>query len=94
MNAETRREAARWLRCIDADLTAVRLSLSMDPPVGPVAGCHCQQAAEKIMKGLLVLDDEPFRCTHDLDELADGVLPVRPELRDTPAPLRRLTAWG
>ena len=94
MSGEARREAARWLRYIDADLAAIRLALSADPPIGLVAGYHCQQAAEKIMKGLPVLHDQPFRRTHDLDELADGVLRMQPELRATLAPLRLLTAWG
>jgi HEPN domain-containing protein len=72
----------------------VRTSLNTEPLNALVAGYLCQQATEKIMKELLVLDDQPFRRTHDLNELADAVLRTRPELREALAPLRHLTAWG
>jgi HEPN domain-containing protein len=33
------------------------------------AAFHCQQAAEKALKGLLTWHDAPFRRTHDLAEI-------------------------
>jgi HEPN domain len=42
---------------------------------------NCQQAAEKLIKGLLVLAAAPFRKTHDLDELSEAAAPIYPDLR-------------
>ena len=36
-----------------------------------IIGFHCQQAAEKLLKALLIYLDIPFRRTHDLAELID-----------------------
>ena len=39
------------------------------PPVSEDALYHCQQAAEKALKGFLVWQDQPFSKTHDLGKL-------------------------
>ena len=36
-----------------------------------VAAFHAQQAIEKLLKCLLILNDTPFPFTHDLEELRD-----------------------
>jgi HEPN domain-containing protein len=49
---ERRAEAARWLAIADQDMAAARLCASSSPPLPAVAGYHCQQAVEKIVKAL------------------------------------------
>lgn len=41
---------------------------------------HCQQAAEKAMKGLLTFHQQPFAKTHDLRELSKACLRMEPAL--------------
>jgi HEPN domain len=78
--AGQRDEAKAWLAKADEDLAAVRACLDARSSLRGVAAYHCQQAAEKLIKGLLVLAATPFRKTHDLDELSASVVPVYPDL--------------
>jgi HEPN domain-containing protein len=55
---------------------------------------HCQQAAEKAMKGFLTAHDRLFRKTHDLDELAAACEAVDPTLKDVLYPARDLTVFA
>jgi HEPN domain-containing protein len=68
MNA--RHELVRnWLIKAQHDLAAAR-KLSADPePYRDVAIYHCQQAAEKAVKGFLVFHDQPFEKKHDVEVL-------------------------
>ena len=98
MNADEaairRQEAARWIRVAAEDMRVARTCLRMEPPAVGVAAYHAQQAAEKLLKGLLVVAAIDFRMTHDLDWLASAVLPQYPDLRDALDVLRPLTSWG
>ena len=76
------------------DVRVARACLSLDPPARGVAAYHCQQAAEKLVKGLLVAASTPFRKTHDMDELADLAASSYPECRDLLDTVRALTVWG
>ncbi len=44
------------------------------------AAFHCQQAAEKLLKGFLVLAAQPFRKAHDMAELIDALAAVEAEI--------------
>ncbi len=66
----------------------------MDQPAVGAAAFHCQQAAEKLMKGLLVAGGRSFRKTHDLDELANGAEQAFPALRPKLDACRPFTRWG
>jgi HEPN domain-containing protein len=92
--AKQRGEAKAWLARADDDLRAVRLCLDARPPALGVAAYHCHQAAEKLIKGLLVLAAIPFRKTHDLDELSYLALPAYPDVEPRLAHLRVRTYWG
>ena len=92
--SERRREAAGWLVIAREDVRVARACLALDPPARGVAAYHCQQAAEKLAKGLLVAASTPFRKTHDLDELADLAVSNYPECRDLLDAIRPLTVWG
>jgi HEPN domain-containing protein len=51
VDSNQRHEANAWLARADEDLRAVRPCLDAPPPVLGVAAYHCQQAAEKLIKG-------------------------------------------
>jgi HEPN domain-containing protein len=65
-----RAEARRWFAIADRDLATAAHCLSAVPPLIESAAYCCQQAAEKLMKGLLVAAARTFPKTHDLKELA------------------------
>lgn len=69
LEAERRLEAARWLAVAVSDVRIAGVALELGPPLPGVAAYHCQQAAEKLMKGLLVLAGAPFAKTHDLEKI-------------------------
>jgi len=92
--SERRREAAGWLAIAREDVRVARACLSLDPPAQGVAAYHCQQAAEKLVKGLLVAASVPFRKTHDMDELADLAISSYPECLDMLDAVRMVTVWG
>ena len=89
-----RDEAKAWLAKADEDLGAVRACLDAEPALFGVAAYHCQQAAEKLIKGLLVLAAIPFRKTHDLDELSEAAVAIHPDLGALLGYVRARTYWG
>lgn len=60
-----------WLIKAQRDLQAAELFLAQPDPFLDMAVYHCQQAAEKALKGFLFWHDVPFRKTHNLVELLD-----------------------
>jgi HEPN domain-containing protein len=91
---ERAREAAGWLAIAREDLRVAGACLALDPPARGMAAYHCQQAAEKSVKGLLAAAGMAFRKTHDLDELADLVPTPDPAVRQLLDTVRPLTVWG
>ncbi|MBU0606738.1 MAG: HEPN domain-containing protein [Armatimonadetes bacterium] len=69
-----------WLRKAASDLRAANLSLSAVPPLLDDVVFHCQQAAEKAVKGFLAWHDTPFRKTHSLLEVGNQAAQIAPEL--------------
>jgi HEPN domain-containing protein len=51
---DTREEVIGWLRVARSDQRVARVCLDLDPPACDAAAFHCQQAAEKLLKGFLV----------------------------------------
>lgn len=92
--AEKRREVDRWIAVANEDLRAARACLSIDEPALGAAAYHCQQAAEKLIKGLLVAASVSFRKTHDMDELVDLAAPCYPQIVVLLDACRSLTVWG
>ena len=69
MRPELRDELHAWVTKAQHDLCAAeRLTLG-DDPILDVAVYHCQQAAEKALKGFLTFHEEPFERTHSLPTL-------------------------
>ena len=52
IETERRREAARWLAVAMEDARVALACLEMARPAFGIAAYHCQQAAEKLVKGL------------------------------------------
>jgi HEPN domain-containing protein len=73
-------DAYAWLLKAELDLRAARGDLGLVPPLLGDAAFHCQQAAEKALKAVLALHDQPFRKTHDLGELQRAVCETEPSL--------------
>ncbi len=66
----SREESARaWFETAREDEEAADVLLKADPPKNVPAAFHCQQAAEKYLKGFLAYHggDPPY--THDLEQL-------------------------
>lgn len=70
-----------WLAKALADLRAAEYLLQAVPPLLAGVVFHTQQAAEKAMKAFLAWHDEPFRKTHNLEELGRQTLAFDPALR-------------
>lgn len=69
-------DARAWLAKAELDLRAADLEVGAPQAAlwGDVA-FHAQQAAEKALKALLALHDEPFRKTHSIEELGRACTP-------------------
>ncbi|WP_455173778.1 HEPN domain-containing protein [Azospirillum largimobile] len=90
----TLEESRRWWRVAAEDRRVAQACLAMDPPSLGNAAYHCQQAAEKTMKGLLVAAGIGFRKVHDLDELASVTIPLYPALAVDLDQCRPFTSWA
>ena len=91
---DRRLEAQRWLAIVREDIDVAVAAAGLTPPRHGAAGYHLQQAAEKILKALLVLVGEPFRHTHDLDYLVAKTAPFYPEIVDDLEQFRPLSIWS
>ena len=60
--------ARGWFRKADSDLADARRTVSSEGPFD-TACFHAQQAAEKLLKGLLAYLEQPIPKTHDVEEL-------------------------
>jgi len=94
MDSEKAIEVRAWLTKATDDLRAAELDLSVSPPLLTDAVFHCQQAAEKAMKGFLTAHDTIFRKTHDLDEIGDACEEIDATLADALDPARDLTVFA
>ncbi|MFQ5891073.1 MAG: HEPN domain-containing protein [Gemmatimonadota bacterium] len=88
-------ETQGWLARGASDLRAAEHEFRATPPLLDDIVFHCQQAAEKVLKGFLTWHDRPFRKTHSLEELGEQCLEMDPTLRaliDRAVPLTEY-AW-
>lgn len=76
----TRDDLAKgWIAKGDHDLANAKMTLEAKGPLD-TACFHCQQAAEKYLKGLLAWHGGQIPRTHDLVELEEGCRAVVPTL--------------
>ena len=64
-------EADAWLARAKDDLRAANKLMSGDTPFTAIASYHCQQAAEKALKGIIASSGTAIPKTHDLRLLVD-----------------------
>lgn len=83
-----------WLSKATNDLRGARIDLEADPPLIEDALFHCQQAAEKSLKALLTSHDNPFKKTHDLDELGSACLALDAGLSESLLSVSTLTVFA
>ena len=85
-----------WLVKAANDLRAAAVDLAATPPLLEDALFHCQQAAEKAFEAFLTFHDQPFRRTHNLEELGAACLACDASLQsivDEAVPLSEY-AWA
>lgn len=76
-------EAKAWFAKAAGDLRAAEHALTAQPPLYADSAFHCQQAAEKAMKGFLAWHNVPFRRVHSLEEIGEQCLQIEPGLGQT-----------
>jgi HEPN domain-containing protein len=75
-------ETRAWFAKAFNDLRAAEALTGTAPPLFDEAVFHCQQAAEKALKGFLACNGCTFRKTHNLEEIGEQCLAIDPSLRD------------
>lgn len=76
---DTKREWVRsWLVKARSDLRSARALVALPDPTTDTAIYHCQQAAEKALKGYLAFHDQPLERTHDLGRLLELATALEP----------------
>lgn len=79
-----------WIAVADRDLAIIRKAIAGPDPEPAGAAFHCQQAAEKLVKALLVAAGLHPPKSHDLSMLT-GRLPADHPLRPVLVPFQRFT---
>lgn len=74
-------ETRAWFVKPAGDLRAAETLTAISPPLLDEAVFHCQQAAEKALKGFLAWNGRAFRRTHNLEEIGEQCLSVDSTLR-------------
>ena len=69
-------ETRAWFVKAANDFRAAQALTAMSPPLLDEAVFHCQQAAEKVLKGFLTWHGRPFRRTHNLEEIGEQCLKI------------------
>ena len=83
-----------WLIKARHDLAAARKLASDPEPYLDTAIYHCQQAAEKAIKGFLVFHDTRFEKTHDIQHLVTLATPIASSLEPWLDAAERLTPYA
>ena len=68
--------ARAWIEKARSDLEAARLLISQQQKYLDIGGYHCQQAAEKALKGWLTAKQIPFPKTHSLEDVLALCIPA------------------
>jgi HEPN domain-containing protein len=84
----------QWTAKAESDYRAARQLIQSDEPIREAVAFHCQQAAEKYVKALLVRHQVEFPKTHDIKELLDLLARIEPDLADSLLEASWLTPFG
>jgi len=71
-----------WLLKARHDLASARVLAANKPPLLDTAVYHCQQSAEKAVKGFLVFCDEEIERVHDIEILIRSAMLHATEFAD------------
>jgi len=85
-------ETRAWLDRARSDLQAARLLIAGDADAEALF--HCQQAAEKALKGFLTFHGRAFRKTHDLGDLSPECLAIDDSLEAAVSQSEGLTQYA
>lgn len=94
MSEPLRDEVREWLRKSLHDLGSARKLAQRPEPYLDTAIYHCQQSAEKALKGFLSFHETPFERTHDLEVLASLAAGIEPRFSDLIATAQMLTPYA
>ena len=91
---EAKSELVRdWLTRASHDLAAAEKLSDPDDQLLDAAIYHCQQAAEKALKGWLQSQDAPFPKNHDLEELIARAAKLNADFQRLAAAAETLTPY-
>jgi HEPN domain-containing protein len=76
-----KRATTEWVRKADDDWSLAQIARRSKKPLHDGLCFHCQQCAEKYLKGLLEELGLAIAKTHDLEDLVDQLKPHHPSLR-------------
>lgn len=71
-----------WLIKAQHDLASARVLAASNPPLLDTGIYHCQQTAEKAVKGYLVFCDQEFERVHDIEILIRAAMSCTQEFVD------------
>jgi HEPN domain-containing protein len=86
--------SAQWMEKARRDLASAMRLLDGEPPYLDTAVYHCQQAAEKALKGFLACRRRPLRRVHDLVLLLDECAELDPSFDQLADAAAMLTPYG
>ena len=83
-----------WLAVAEKDRRAAEICLAAGSSLFGVTAFHCQQAAEKLLKGFLTLAGKRSGKTHSLAQLGDAAQASFPEIAEMVNAARSWTSWA
>jgi HEPN domain-containing protein len=86
--------AKEWFEYAKLDLKTALYLLDMKPKPNEIICYHCQQSAEKFLKGYLAIEGEPIKKTHDLQFLCKLASNNNLKLNDIEDDCIELTDYG
>lgn len=91
---DNRARAQEWQRLAELDLRSAEYLLKMHPVPIEIICYHCQQSAEKYLKGFLVLHGIDPPKIHDLNELCKLCIRISDAFVSIADQCSDLTAYG
>jgi HEPN domain-containing protein len=89
-----KRITGQWLGKAEHDILAAKHLFKPRPLLTDEICFHCQQAIEKLLKGLLAERGLPIQKTHDLTILLGQLLPTYPALKSFRRGMKSVTRYA